>query len=628
MFRRRTDERREAVGILVDGVRVEARAGDSVAAAMLAAGHVTCRRTAVSGSPRAPYCLMGVCFDCLVTIDGISNRQGCMTQVREGMQVETGNAGPPSPGAFGADLSPLGRGDGARRSLSETLGLGEGEITSDGAANADHLSPAGRGRERSERVRGPASPELRERYDVAVVGAGPAGLAAARMCGEAGLDTVLLDEQAHAGGQIWRAVTASPLARDTVLGMEYWRGGAIVREALASGAQHVPGANVWGLLRPGELAVSVAGRSRLVAASRIILATGAMERPCPIPGWTLPGVMTAGGAQILLKSSGLVPQGRTVLAGCGPLLWLLAWQYLNAGVRLDAVLDTTVRANLARANLPRALRHAAGFALSPYFAEGLRLMRTVRRELRVVGSVVDIAAHGDSRLEAVSFHTSDGREHQIETEMLLLHQGVVPNVNLAMAAGVAHRWNDAQLCFVPVLDEYGGTSVPGLAGDGAGIAGAQAAEARGALAGMAAVRALRPATQLTAEEEAARARLRRFERGRAFLDLLFAPAAFRHPHGETLVCRCEEVTAQAIADTVALGCPGPNQMKAFLRAGMGPCQGRLCGLTVTELMAQARSATPDQIGYYRLRPPVKPVTLAEIAGLPTSDAAVKAVARE
>jgi thioredoxin reductase len=588
MFRRCTDERRPAVGILVDGVRVTARAGDSVAAAMLAARHVTCRRTTVSGSPRAPYCLMGVCFDCLVTIDGTGNRQGCMIEAREGMQVET-------------------------RALS--LPEGEGGRAKRGrVGSSDHDSTP------------PEPPPLRERYDVAVVGAGPAGLAAARMCAHAGLDAVLLDEQAHAGGQIWRAVVASPLPRDTVLGAEYWRGGAIVREALASGAQHVGGATVWGLLRPGELAVSVAGRSLLVAANRIILATGAMERPCPIPGWTLPGVMTAGGAQILLKSSGLVPQGRTVLAGCGPLLWLLAWQYVAAGVRLEAVLDTT-----PRANLPRALRHAAAFALSPYLAEGLRLMRAVRRALRVVRNVVGIAAHGDGRLEAVHLRTCDGREERIVAEMLLLHQGVVPNANLAMAAGVAHRWNDAQLCFVPVLDEYVGTSVPGLAvaGDGAGIAGAQAAEARGELAGIAAVRALKPALSLAAEEKAARAHLRRFERGRAFLDLLFAPAAaFRRPQAETLVCRCEEVTAQAIAGTVALGCPGPNQMKAFLRAGMGPCQGRLCGLTVTELMAQTRGATPDEIGYYRLRPPVKPVTLGEIAGLPTTEAAVKAVARE
>ena len=98
--------------------------------------------------------------------------------------------------------------------------------------------------------------------------------------------------------------------------------------------------------------------------------------------------------------------------------------------------------------------------------------------------------------------------------------------------------------------------------------------------------------------------------------------------GETLVCRCEDVTAKQIADAIALGCPGPNQMKAFLRCGMGPCQGRLCGLTVTELLAQARGVSPAEIGYYRLRPPVKPVTLGELAGLPTNEAAVKAVVRE
>src|SRR5271165_6009157 len=339
MFRRLTDETRPAVAILVDGARVTAREGDSVAAAMLAAGHPVARRTALSGAPRAPFCLMGVCFDCLVTIDGLGNRQGCMTAVREGMRVES----LPQPDS---DISDLGW-EGIGPSLPQPS-----------------ASPS------SESISHP--PDLRERYDVAVVGAGPAGLAAARLCAEAGLDTVLFDEQAHPGGQIWRCVTASPLPRDTLLGEDYWRGGALVRAALDSGAHYVPGANVWGLLREGEIAVSVAGRSRLVEARRIILATGAIERPFPIPGWTLPGVMTAGGAQILLKSSGLVPRGCTVLAGCGPLLWLIAWQYLNAGVRLDAVLDTAPRTNLALA-----LRHAPSFAVSPYLMKGLRLVLAV-----------------------------------------------------------------------------------------------------------------------------------------------------------------------------------------------------------------------------------------------------------
>lgn len=116
--------------------------------------------------------------------------------------------------------------------------------------------------------------------------------------------------------------------------------------------------------------------------------------------------------------------------------------------------------------------------------------------------------------------------------------------------------------------------------------------------------------------------------GRAFLDWLNRPAdAFRRPEGDTLVCRCEEVTAKQVRDTARLGCEGPNQMKAFLRCGMGPCQGRLCGLTVTELIAETRESTPAEVGYYRLRPPVKPITLAELASLPISAAERKAVER-
>src|ERR1700730_10806617 len=220
----------------------------------------------------------------------------------------------------------------------------------------------------------------------------------------------------------------------------------------------------WRLAPPSSATITGGGaRSRLVHAKHIILATGAMARPFPISGWTLPGVMTAGAAQILLKSSGLVPQGRTVLAGCGPLLWLVAWQYLNAGVRLDAVLDTT-----SRAGWRNALAHAAGFATSPYPAKGARLILAVRRKLRVIHGVVSLAAEGNGKIEAVIYRTVRGRQERLPADMLLLHQGVVPNVNLAMSAGVAHRWSDAQLCFVPVVDEYGSKKISGVATTGHG----------------------------------------------------------------------------------------------------------------------------------------------------------------
>ena len=465
--------------------------------------------------------------------------------------------------------------------------------------------------------------DIRDIYDVAVFGAGPAGLAAATLTARAGISTILFDEQASPGGQIYRSITETPVARHKVFDRD--RNGKRLADAFAaSGAQYVPGATVWGLSSEREIGVSYGDGSRLLTARRVIVATGALERPFPIPGWTLPGVMTAGAAQILLKSSGLVPARDIVLAGSGPLIWLLAWQYLQAGVHIEALLDTTPAANRARA-----WPHVVPFLFSPYMTKGLVLLSSVRRHVRVIDGVTGLRAIGRDRVEQVAYRRNGAAETVLTAGTLLLHQGVVPNVNLAMAAGIEHRWDDLQLCWYPVLDDFGNSSVDGIAiaGDGAGIAGAQAAEQRGALAGIAAVRALAPGAGTPNEAHVRRA-LKNSLRGRTFLDLMYRPEKmFRVPRGDTIVCRCEEVTAQQILDAVTLGCPGPNQLKTFLRCGMGPCQGRLCGLTVTELIADARGAPPQEIGYYRLRPPVKPITVAELASLPTSAAAVKAVVR-
>jgi bacterioferritin-associated ferredoxin len=205
----------------------------------------------------------------------------------------------------------------------------------------------------------------------------------------------------------------------------------------------------------------------------------------------------------------------------------------------------------------------------------------------------------------------------------------VPNVNLAMAAGAEHRWNERQLCFVPVLDDNFQSSVPGIfiAGDGAGIAGGTAAIERGRIAAIAVVRALKPEATVP-DTQAIRQKLQREEMGRAFLDELYRPiASLRRPEGDTLACRCEEATAEQVREMARLGCEGPNQMKAFLRCGMGPCQGRLCGLTVTELIAEERGKSPAEVGYYRLRPPVKPITLGELSSIPISEVERSAVER-
>jgi thioredoxin reductase/bacterioferritin-associated ferredoxin len=451
-------------------------------------------------------------------------------------------------------------------------------------------------------------------YDVVVIGAGPAGLAAAKSTAEAGLSTLLLDENAGPGGQVWRSITSTPLTNKDRLGADYWVGEDLVQEVRSGKAEVIQRATVWNLDRHLEVGVSVGGVLFFVKARRVILATGALERPFPIEGWTLPGVMTAGAMQTMLKSSGLVPDGPTVIAGQGPLLWLLASQILRLSGRIDLILDTTERSNYLTAS-----PDAFAFMTSPYFAKGLSLVRKVRAKVRVVSGVSEIAAAGDGQLASVSY-SAGGRRETIPAELLLLHQGVVPNVNLAMAAGVEHRWDDRQLCWSPVLNGKGNTSVEGIAiaGDGAGIGGAEAAVVRGQIAGRAAAEALgsEGLAKLPSLQRLKTA-LGRAERGRAFLDKVFRPPQqFRIPAGGTIVCRCEEITANDILESVAIGAIDPNQLKAYRRIGMGPCQGRLCGLTVTELMAQARGKSPQEIGYYRLRAPVKPITLAELAALP------------
>lgn len=451
-----------------------------------------------------------------------------------------------------------------------------------------------------------------EAVDVAVIGAGPAGMSAAVAAAGAGASVVLLDEQAGPGGQIYRGITQADARRLELLGPDYADGRALAAAFAASGARHEAGVAVWEVTRDRTVHGLQAGAVRSWQAQRVVLATGAMERPFPITGWTLPGVMTAGAAQILLKTAQAVPAGELVLAGCGPLLYLLGWQYLRAGVRIRAIVDTTDRADHRRA-----LAHA-GAALRGWrvMAKGLKLMLALRRAgVPFHTGATGLAIDGQERAAAVRFNAG-GRAHRIDADVVLLHQGVVPNTQFSWSLRATHRWDAAQLCWTPQADAWGELDVPGIfvAGDGGGIGGALAAACQGRLAGLAAAQQLGRIDGAERDRRAApvRAELATQLAVRPFLDALYRPK-LRVPADDVIVCRCEEVTAGQIRSHVALGCTGPNQAKSFGRCGMGPCQGRLCGLTVTEVIAEARGVSPAEVGYYRIRPPIKPITLGELA---------------
>ncbi len=449
-----------------------------------------------------------------------------------------------------------------------------------------------------------------------VIGAGPAGLAAAAAAAEAGVEVVLLDNQANPGGQIYRGLAAGGAGREA-LGADYLKGLPLLEGARHAGVEQVSGASVWQVSRERQVHATREGKVEAWQAERLILATGAMERPMPFPGWTLPGVMTAGAGQILLKASGLLPQGRVVLAGSGPLLFLLANQYLSAGVTPAALVETTPGGRLMQSLnlLPGALRAPA------YLTKGMGLLRAIRRIPRY-RQARDLQAEGGEALEALSF-TAQGGRHRVACDLLLLHQGVVPNLQMTRALGLAHDWDGRARCWRPRLGAWGESEIAGIAvaGDGGGIVGAAASALQGRLAGLQAAHRLGALSEAERDRQAAplQRALARERAARPFLDQLYAPdEAFLAPSDETLVCRCEEVRAGQIRAWVGLGCLGPNQTKSFGRPGMGPCQGRMCGLTVSEIIAKERGVSPAEVGYYRIRPPILPVTLGELATLEDS----------
>ena len=446
-------------------------------------------------------------------------------------------------------------------------------------------------------------------HDLAIIGAGPAGMAAAIEAAAHGLDVVVIDEGEAPGGQVFRAVERA--AGDPALGTDYAAGGALVGAFRAAGVKYRPLTTLWHLdPDAGSLSLLSEGRTEVLAARRVVLATGAQERPVPIPGWTLPGVLTVGAAQILLKTAGAVPQGPIVLAGQGPLLELVAAQLVRAGAPPAMILETTPpgRRRAALRHLPGAW---AGRAL---LAKGIALRAETARLPRR-RSVRGLRAEGEGRLARVAWEGGS-----IAAATLLLHEGVIPAVQISRALELGHGWDAAQHCWRTLVDAYGASTHPrvALAGDATGIGGWEAAVAAGRLAGLDAAHRLGRVNSTAFAHRAGPwlAARRRALALRPFLDALYAPpAAILTPADPVIACRCEEVTAGQVRAAARLGATGPNQLKAYLRCGMGPCQGRLCAPTVAALIAETRGVPVESVGAYRPRAPYKPLTVAQLAGL-------------
>ena len=440
-----------------------------------------------------------------------------------------------------------------------------------------------------------------------IVGAGPAGIRAAATLVAAGLRPIVVDEAPACGGQIYRqSLVPDGRTPDQRYGSEAAKAVRLHTEfaGLIDRIDYRPGTLIWSLA-PGLAHFLRDGRSHSVAHDGLILATGASDRILPIPGWTLPGVFSLGGAQIALKAQGAAIGRRVVFLGSGPLLYLVAWQYLKAGVNVVAVLDT--------APLSAKLRLAEGLLYEPRAVMlGLKYVAALRLAgVAIRFGVKNPVITGDERVSGITWTQADRRGH-LACDGVAFGLGLKPEAQLADLAGCTFAFSERDRVHLPLRDNAGRSSVPGVyvAGDGAGIMGADAAEVGGERAALALIEDRGMAFDIGRARQL-EGTLKRLSR---FRDVL--TAAFPFPQDwsiadETVLCRCEEITAgEARAAIAGFGIQDINRLKAVSRIGMGRCQGRLCSGVAAELLAQETGQGVEAVGRLRGQAPVKPVPLS------------------
>lgn len=458
-----------------------------------------------------------------------------------------------------------------------------------------------------------------------IIGAGPAGLGAAIEASRAGLACTIVDEATHLGGQIYRQPPKSFEVEDPhALGRDYARGEAL-RAEFAKAADKVEVLSetsvvgIWGDGR--DLLCASGDRTTALRTDRLVIAAGAYDRPVPFPGWTLPGVMTAGGAQTLVKTMRVRPGRRALVAGTGPLLLVVASQLHKVGVEVVAVLEAG-KPSWSPAQLPKVWGEWG------LVRDALDYWWTLRRAgIPLLFNHTVFAAHGEQEVEAASYGPVDPgtwRPHlaeatRVEVDLVVAGFGFVPNTELTECAGCRHDYANELGGWIPLRDVCMQTTVRGVfaVGDGAGVAGSLVALEEGRIAGITAAEQAGAidAPEAVRRREGPNARLRSLARVRGILDDIsrIRPGLNELATPETLVCRCEEVSLVEVRGAVDQGARDLQAVKLLTRLGMGPCQGRNCAPSTATLLCGALGCHPADVGRIHPRPPVKPVTLGALA---------------
>lgn len=449
-------------------------------------------------------------------------------------------------------------------------------------------------------------------------------MSAAIQAKELGLTPVVVDEQAAAGGRLLRPTAVRRCKGKG--GHRDWvrrKGLRLLERFEKEEIDVIEEATVWALFDQRTVAMSHGGRSELMQCDQLIMAPGAYERVIPFAGWTLPGVYTAGALQGLVEEHDIVPGDRLVLAGSGPFLFGVARRLGEAGGTVVAVLESAT----LRPRWENLLGLAGGWR---FVVQGLRDMAyllsigvRLRKGCRVV------RAEGKTHLESVSFAesaagpsaTRPSGEQSISVDAIGVGFGFIPSVELAALAGCRLAYDRLRGGWIPVRGPRLETSVPGVfsVGDGAGIRGAAVAMEEGRIAAIWAAVNAGCLSETAAKARAATGmrRLHRFSRFAQAVSELYAVRAdlYSRIEDEVIVCRCEDVTAGEIRSALRQALRSMDSIKGRTRAGMGECQGRVCGPVIMEMVGADAGMEVADVGTFRWRPPVKPVSAGDIADL-------------
>jgi NADPH-dependent 2,4-dienoyl-CoA reductase/sulfur reductase-like enzyme len=460
--------------------------------------------------------------------------------------------------------------------------------------------------------------------DLLILGAGPAGMAAAIEAVKAGTHVTMLDENARPGGQIYRQLNAGfRLVDAEVLGHDYERGQELLKEfeSVVGQMDYLDETLVWGIAPENEVDFLRQGESRGVRYRQLVIAVGAYDRPVPFPGWTLPGVFTAGGAQRLIKTQRVLPGERMLLAGTGPLQLAIANQIVDAGGRVEAIVEA--------GNIDKWLSLARGaWGQWTLVADAWRYWSGIRKAgIPLWREHILLEARGDGRVEEAVVARVDqewrpvqGTERRLAVDTICVGYGFVPSVELTRLARCEHRYDPLLGGWLPVRGEDMETTTPNLyvAGDCGGVAGSFVAIEEGRIAGIAAAQALGclSADEARRRGEPSRERLKGLQRLRQALDEISMPrpGLYELAKDDTIVCRCEEITLGEIKAALTEEIRDLNELKRMTRMGMGSCQGRMCAPFVQEMLAREGKVPPAEIGSLNPRPPIRPVPTTALAG--------------